>query len=175
MGIFSAYSLPIQGLKDGLHKYKYVLDGSFFQHFDASPIGESEIEVEVELDMRPNMIVIDFILSGWISASCDRCSADIQLPIDSDQVLFVKYSEENEEDDDEVIFISRDAPSFNLAKYLYEFSVLSLPITNVYDCESEEEPPCNTDVLQFLGNHGGSEGDDPPPDSSIWDALKNIK
>ncbi len=174
MGVFSAYSLPIQGLKNGIHTYNYVLDGSFFREFEDSPFGESDIEVYVELDKKVNMMVLQFDIEGWFTASCDRCSANIQMPIEGTHDLFVKYSEEKEEDDDEVIFISRDAPSFNLAKYLYEFAVLSLPMTNVYDCENDNEPPCNNEVLGYLKAKQENKDDD-QPDSNVWDALKDLK
>ncbi len=175
MGVFSAYSLPIQGLKNGTHTYNYVLDGSFFGEFEDSPIGDSEIEVYLEFEKRSDMMVLQFDLEGWFAASCDRCSAAIQMPIEGAHDLFVKYSEEKEEDDDEVIFISRDAPSFNVAKYLYEFAVLSLPMTNVYDCENDNEPPCNTEVLKYLETKKENKDDDDQAGNSVWDALKDLK
>jgi uncharacterized protein len=173
MGVFTAYALPIQGLKNGIHTYQYVLDGSFFQHFEDSPISECEIEVGLELDKRSDMMVFHVDLVGWMSTSCDRCSAPIQMPIEDAHDLFVKYSEEKEEDDDEVIFIPRDAPSFNVAKYLYEFSVLSMPMTNVYDCENDDPRPCNMDVLKYLETK--HEDDDDADQNSVWDALKDLK
>lgn len=173
MGVFSAYSLPVQGLKNGIHKYNYLLDASFFKEFEASPLNECEIEAEVELDKRSDMMVFQVELTGWTAALCDRCNAGIQMPLEGSHDLFVKYSEEKEEDDDEVIFISREAPSFNLAKYLYEFSVLSLPIANVYDCKNDENPPCDTEVLQYL--EGKKDNDNDAPGSSVWDALKDLK
>ena len=174
MGVLTAYSLPIQGLKNGIHKYNYVLDGSFFKEFEASPINSCEIEVEVELDKRSDMMVFHAILTGWMDTTCDRCSAGIEMPMEGEHDLFVKYSEEKEEDDDEVVFISREMPSFNLAKYLYEFAVLSLPISNTYDCENDEIRPCDMDVLKYLEGLDTSKDND-TPDESIWDALKDIK
>jgi uncharacterized protein len=174
MGVFSAYSLPIQGLKNGIHTYNYVLDGSFFEQFEEAPIQEGSIEVAVELDKRADMMVLQFDLEGWFAAICDRCNASIEMPIEGIHDLYVKYSEEKEEDDDEVIFISRDAPSFNLAKYLYEFTVLSLPMTNVYDCENDAEPPCNNEVLKYLEAKKEDNNDD-QSGSSVWDALKDLK
>ena len=46
---------------------------------------------------------------------------------------------------------------------------------NTYDCENDEEPPCNFDVLDYLENQKEDEDDDTPPDGSIWDALKDLK
>lgn len=174
MGILKEFSLPIQGLKVGIHQYQYTIDASFFKHFEASPVEESEIKVDLELDMRSNMMILDFVLEGWMSAACDRCSADIKLPLQNEQTLFVKYSEEKEEEDDDVVFISREAPELNVAKFIYEFVVLSLPITNTYDCESDNPRPCNMEVLDYL-NKINENDDDDVSGGSVWDALKDLK
>ncbi len=177
MGAFTEFSLPVQGLKIGVHQFKYTLDGNFFSHFESSPVADCQIEIDLELDRRSNMLVLNFELFGWIKAVCDRCSADIQLPVENDQVLFVKYSDEaTDEDEDDVVFMARDAHELNVARYIYEFVVLSLPISNTYDCEDDEEPPCNYDVLDYLEQLSAEKDDDEtPPDSSVWDALKDLE
>jgi uncharacterized metal-binding protein YceD (DUF177 family) len=73
-----------------------------------------------------------------------------------------------------VVFISREAPELNVAKFIYEFVVLSLPITNTYDCESENPRPCNMEVLDFLNKINENDDDDVSGDS-VWDALKDLK
>lgn len=175
MGQFSAYSLPIQGLKTGTHSYQYTLDGEFFRHFEDSPIAEALLDAQVELDKRPDMMVLDFVVDGYMETECDRCTAMIKLPLKGHHTLYVKYSDNPGEEDDEVVFIGRDWSDFNLAKYLYEFAVLSLPITNAYDCENEDPAPCNFDVLDKLKAEGSSDTDDAPSENPVWDALKNLK
>jgi uncharacterized protein len=176
MGAFSQYSLPIQGLKIGVHQFSYTLDAAFFTHFEDTPIAESEVEVSLELDKRSDMLVLVFLVSGWVKSACDRCNADIHLPIEGEHHLYVKYSEDDEEESDEVIFIHREAPSFNVAQYLYEFSVLSLPLTNTYDCQNDAQPPCDQSVLNILDQteETTNETTSTPPTSSVWDVLKDL-
>lgn len=171
---FSAYSLPIQGLKVGSHHFKYALDQEFFRHFEGSPIEEANIEVEVLLDKRSDMMVFDFSVAGTVKAECDRCTATIDLPVEDEQQLIVKFGEPDPEDDedDEVVFIPREAPEFNLARYLYEFSVMALPITNTYDCDSAPNPPCNFEVLNYLKQ---TNEDAPSTADPTWDALQDLK
>ncbi len=169
MDVFKIYSIPIQGLKVGIHHYEYTLNASFFKLFEDSPVTEGELHFDVDLDKRPDMLILDFWLEGYVCTDCDRCTAHIQLPIQDDRQLIVKYGEAEGEEEDEVVFIARDASEFNLAKYLYEFMVLALPMTNVYDCENDEEPPCNFEILKFLEKNT----DDDAPNSP-WDALKGI-
>ena len=170
MDPFLPYSIPIQGLKTGLHQLKYTLDSAFFRHFEGSPVEEGLVKVVLQLDKRSDMLVLDFQLEGYSEAECDRCTAAIHLPIVAERQLVVKYGDAEGEEDDEVVFIPREASEFNVAPYLYEFAVLALPITNTYDCASDPNPPCNRDVLKYLENET-DEGKSNP----LWDALKDLK
>lgn len=170
MNAFVAYSIPIQGLKIGLHQFKFSVDKSFFALFEDSPIETGQINFEVELDKRSDMMLLDFELSGYLGTECDRCTAPINLPLEDSRQLIVKYEEEDVEEDDEVVFIHRDVSDFNVAKYLYEFAVLALPISNVYDCQDEAAPPCNFEVLERLGNADAEADND-----VVWGALKDLK
>lgn len=170
MDAFVAYSLPIQGLKTGIHQFKFEIDGAFFAKFEDSPVQDGKVEVEVILDKRPDMMLFNFQLEGSVKAECDRCTAIIDLPIEDERSLIVKFGEEAmETEDDEVVIVQRDAPEFNVAPYLYEFVVLALPITNTYDCQDDPEPPCNFEVLQHL--KAEPEEDQP---NSVWDDLRNL-
>lgn len=170
MNPFLPYSIPIQGLKSGIHQFKYALDNAFFAHFEGSPIESGAIAVQVQLDKRSDMLLLDFSFDGYCDAECDRCTAPIQLPVQDDRQLVIKYGDPEGEEDDEVVFISREAPELNISPYLYEFAVLAMPITNTYDCENDPEPPCNREVLKYLEN-GADEGKSNP----VWDALKGLK
>ncbi|MFN0034187.1 MAG: YceD family protein [Saprospiraceae bacterium] len=169
MDAFVAYSLPIQGLKSGVHHFKFEIDSAFFARFEGSPVQEGKVLFELELDKRLDMMLLDFTLEGFVKAECDRCTATIDLPIEDEQQLIVKFGEVESEPEDEVIFIHRDAPEFNVAKYLYEFVVLALPITNTYDCNDDPVPPCNFEVLKYLG----TDAEEAKP-KSIWDALQGL-
>ncbi len=171
MDPLSAYIIPIQGLKTGLHEYHYTLDCEFFRHFEGSLIREGVAEAQVSVDKRPSLIIIAFRVSGYTQTTCDRCMAPIRLPLNEEaRQLIIKFGVAEEmEDADEVIFLSREASEFQLAPYLYEFAMLALPLTNVYNCEAENPPPCNQEVLNIL--KASSER----PTNSIWESLKNLQ
>lgn len=170
MNAFSPYSIPVKGLKVGFHSFNFVVDNSFFALFEDSPIGDSSLEFNVALDRRSDMLLFDFEMSGYVRAECDRCTADINMPIEDTRQLIVKFGDAEGETEDEVVFIHPESSDFNLANYLYEFAVLSLPITNVYDCQEDAEPPCNVEVLKRLSQDGEDD-----KGSSVWDALNPLK
>lgn len=168
------FSLPIQGLGDGIHEYRFEIDASFFSHFENSPVAKGDIEVFLTLDKRPSMMVLDFDFSGTIRTECDRCLAEIDLPVDGTPQLVVKFSEEEEPEDAEVIFIHPEAESLQVARFIYEFVVLSIPIIRVYDCELDEPRVCNLDMLSMLEKAEEPEPD-PENENPVWDALKKFK
>ncbi|MEO6038350.1 MAG: DUF177 domain-containing protein [Saprospiraceae bacterium] len=171
MNVFSAYAIPIQGLKVGVHPYQYSIDGAFFRLFDDSPIAEAAITFAVTFDKRSDMFLVDFVMEGHVRAVCDRCTAPIDLPLHGKFELIVKYGEsDGVEENDEVVFIPREVSHLNLAKYLYEFAVLALPITNTFDCQSLAEPPCNFEILKFLKTVEEEES----KSNAIWDALRDL-
>ena len=171
MKALEEFSLPLKGLHNGVHHYEFVIGSDFFKNFEESPIPGGNLTVGMELDKKPSMLVFDFDLSGRVEAICDRCLADINLPISGEYRLIVKYAEEDKVEGD-VVYIHRETTSFNVAKYIHELACLSLPISKVYECEDEEEPPCDEETLERLEAEEEKKGDD---EATPWDILKDIE
>lgn len=170
MNAFAPYSIPIQGLKVGVHHFQFLIDHEFFALFEESPVQEGTVNFKVQFEKRADMFLIDFELEGSVRAECDRCTAMIDLPIQDERQLIVKYGEAEGEEEYEVVFISREASDFNLAQYLYEFTVLALPIRNIYNCQEGPNPPCNREILDFLEK----EESEARKSTDIWDTLKDL-
>lgn len=177
MDALKPFKIPIKGLKPGIHQYKFDVDRLFFSHFEGSPIEEGNIKVTLKIDKRPEMLVLDFDFEGKTATNCDRCLANIQLPIIGQHQMVVKFTEIEKEDDEEVIYLTWEAPELDVARFIYENIVLSLPMIKVYDCEEEENPPCNDEMLDYLNNDQSipsseTTGEEPESGNSIWSELK---
>jgi len=164
------YTIPFQGLRDGLHQFEFLVEGSFFRLFESSLVKECSLVVNVEMDKRPDMLIFYFNVSGSIESNCDRCLQKINLPVTGRHRLLVKPGE-GESEDPEIILIDPGAHNLNIAPYVYEFICLSIPMTSVYDCENDEEVKCNEEMLSYLEAKGQQE----KPGNPIWDELKNFK
>ena len=172
MNAFRQFSIPIKGLSIGLTEFNFQIDNQFFESFEDSPIKEGKFEVKVILDKRADMMIFTFDFNGSFKTDCDRCLANIDLPIVNEEDLIVKYSDEAEEDA-EVVYIVREAPDFNVAKYIYEYICLSMPVTNVYDCEEEEENVCDLKMLDYL-DKSEEEVEEDDTQNPFLDALKDF-
>ena len=137
------YTIPVKGLRNGVHQFEFQIDHNFFQHFEQSPVKDGNIELKFSLDKRPDMYVLQFDFGGTVKTDCDRCLAQIDLPIQDCQQLLVKLSTEEAGEDAEVVYLNPEVSQINVAKYIYEFICLSLPLIKVYDCENNEARVCN--------------------------------
>jgi len=173
MKAFRQFSIPIKGLSIGLTDFNFEIDNQFFESFEDSPIKEGKFDVKTILDKRADMLIFTFDFKGSFKTECDRCLANIDLPISNQEDLIVKYSEEAEEDA-EVVYIVRESSEFNVAKYIYEYICLSMPVTNIYDCEEEEETVCDLKMLDYL-DQKEEEAEKEDSANPFRDALKDFK
>jgi len=169
------FLIPIAGLKVGIHQFDYQIDETFFQHFENSPIRAGKVQLNLELDKRSDMIILGFRLNGKTPTACDRCMADIDLPFEGDYTLIVKYENESDDTESDLVYINREETILDVSKFAYEYICLSIPLIKVYDCDEEKVLPCNTAILDRLDNQFTEDDDKEPPTNPIWDALKDLK
>ncbi len=171
MNALVPFVIPIRGLFPGLHDYTFEIDASFFEQFENAPVQDGDVEVRLELNKQSDMYVLHFDFEGTVKTDCDRCLAPINLPIEGAERLLVKYSLEETSEEAEVIFIHPETPKLDVSKYVYEFICLAIPMIKTYDCQAEDERPCDDKMLGFLETQNEEEQQDNP----IWDALKKLK
>lgn len=177
MSVLKVFTIPLLGLKTGMHEFDFEVNSDFFAEFEESPISEANFKVKLYLDKRPDeMLVLVFTFQGTTAAECDRCLAEIQLPVKGEEQLVVKYADTAKEEA-EVVYLAKGTPEINVARYIYEFIILSLPIIKVYDCEEEDPLPCDVvmlDKLEAINNESEEEDKGEEGGSSVWDALKGL-
>lgn len=166
------FSIPVSGLRDGQHRFNFEVDHAFFAAFEDSPIEQGHLHVHLDFDKRPGMYVLEFTIDGTVQTPCDRCLENIHLPVNAEHRLLVKFSDEERPDEAEVIYVSPDLEKLNVARYVYEFIVLSMPIIKVYDCENDENAVCNEDMLSYLDEDASTESETIEEANPMWDELR---
>ena len=169
----SEFSLPLKGLKDGLHQFKFQIEDAFFDMFEQSLVKKGSFQIDLSLEKKPSLLVLDFESTGHIHVPCDRCLKPIDIPIEATEQYLVKYADEDIVNE-EVVYIHRDAPTLNISDLIYEMIQLHLPIINTKDCEEEEYKECDETMLAHLDNENSSHKHQEDVDD-IWGDLKNIK
>jgi len=127
------YTIPIKGISDGIYQFDYQVDRHFLGHFEHSPIQDANIQMQVELEKKPSLFVLQFNFSGTVKTNCDRYLVAIDLPVSGRNRILVKISEETESIDPEVVYLHPEAIRLELADLIYEFLILSIPFIKEYD------------------------------------------
>jgi len=170
------FQIPYVGLKIGVHQFEYQIDSQFFKHFEESLISDCKVNVKVEFEKEETLFTLNFYIDGSVRVACDVCLEAFDKEIFGDFQCLVKFSDElakGNNDDDEIIYISRDAPFIDIGHLIYEYIILSLPMQIVGCKEPGTDPRCNQEVIRRLKKTDGpKETDEVDP---RWSDLNKLK
>ena len=143
MDVLKKYSIAFKGLGEGTHRFDMKVDDRFFEAFEGSEIRRGNADVRLTLDKRGNGMALDFDIRGEVAVECDRCLEEFMMPVGYTGTLAVRYSETEQESDGEVMWMLPGEDRVELAQYIYESIVLSLPYQRVHP-----EGECNPEMLK---------------------------
>ncbi|MCE3280761.1 MAG: hypothetical protein K0S44_2952 [Bacteroidetes bacterium] len=121
------------------------------------------------------MMSLEFKISGTVKVPCDLCTEEFDMPITGDYKLIVKVGgSDTANEDDDIIMIAANEHELDLAQYIYEYIVLSLPIKRVHPDDEDGNSTCDPEMIEkvkkYLTDDPGDDKSDPR-----WDGLKGIK
>jgi uncharacterized metal-binding protein YceD (DUF177 family) len=126
------YVIPFVGLKLGKHKFEYQINNAFFEIFDYNEFQNSDIKVNVVFDKKSNLLEIDFKHKGTVNVPCDLTGEDFDLPIKGKLKLIVRFGETFNNDNEELLILPFGEFEIDIAQYIYEMIVLSIPLRRVH-------------------------------------------
>ena len=169
------FQIPYVGLKIGVHQFEYQIDSRFFKHFEESPISDCAVKVRMEFEKSETLFTLTFYIDGTVRAACDTCLEPFDKEIFGDYKCLVKFSDElskGSNDDDEMIYISRDAAYIDVSHLIYEYICLCLPMQLLGCKEPGKDERCNQEVIKRLKKDVKKETDEVDP---RWDMLNKLK
>lgn len=135
------YSVDYLGLGEGSHTLTFDLDGELFKVLESNEVKDAACEANVTLNIAKRSISAHIDITGKVTVECDRCLEDCIIPIQFNGDLDITIADTEGEYDGEHMTIAH-GNNLNLAQYLYESVVISLPIRRVHP-----EGECNEDML----------------------------
>ena len=163
------FQIKFTGLATGIHKYSYQLDDTFFQKFDFSEVYNTQFAVELELDKRENMLVLNYSVKGTGSCPCDRCGDDYTLEVDTDDKLIVKLSGDDL-DEDGIITLPPEEFEIDVSQAFYETIVVNFPLRRTHN-----KKDCNPAVIKKLEELEREVEDNSEDIDPRWSQLNNLK
>ncbi len=170
----SMYSIPLKGLKEGNHLYDFKIDSNFFASFEKSEIHEAELMAVASLYKSSSHMELVIKITGSVILVCDRCLDPYTQEISTEDRILIKFGEQWEEVNDEVIIVPFEESEFKLDQLIYEFVHLGLPLKKMHPDDDHGNSTCNPDMLKKLEkhlSHGEGNGD---PRWRELEQLKNI-
>lgn len=166
------YAIPFAGLKLGKHEFDYVVGNDFFDEFDYSLVKKANVKCHVDLEKQETMLILNFQLEGSIEMTCDKCLAEYPQMVLIREQQIAKFSDEEIDEDEEVITLSKNDHEINIAGLIYEYINVAVPF--IATCGNEGKTPyCDKDMVDRLNKLSASEEQTEQSDPR-WDALKNI-
>ncbi|MDE6069663.1 MAG: DUF177 domain-containing protein [Alistipes sp.] len=152
MDVTKGYSIAYKGLKNGVHEFDFEVGGALFEAFGSTEIKSGSCRAHVTLTKAETQLVADVIIRGAVVVACDRCLEDCRVPVEFEGRLVVKFSDEVREYDGEVLWLLPGEDEVDLAQYIYESIVLSLPYQRVHP-----EGECDPEMLRRFRIVSGEE------------------
>lgn len=132
MKITNEYLIPFIGLKIGKHHFEYTIDQKFFDEFSFDEFESCAVKVNVVLEKKATMLEVGFVHKGTVNVPCDLTGEQFDLPIKGKIKLVVQFGDEFNNDNDELLILPHGEYQLDLAQYIYEMIVLSIPQKRVH-------------------------------------------
>lgn len=152
---FSLYNISLKNLPLGVNSYSYELDKKYFDAIDGDEVKKGNVKVNLTVKKIASTFEFNFDIDGVVKVPCDRCLDVMDQVINSQNRLFVKFGKEYYEESDEIVVIPEEEGDINIAWFLYEFIVLSIPVKHVH-----EPGKCNRAMSKKLQQHRALSTDD---------------
>ena len=166
------FTIPLAGLPFGHTDYQYVINDSFFEDRDYSEVKKGVVSLHLGVEKMETMFVLTLKFEGKVVLQCDRCGDDYEQAVEDTAEVYLKYGAEKDDEDEDVIIITKDDSEFDISDLVYEYIILSLPIRRTHDDESL----CNQEVLAKLHNFSQSEAENEDDEENPWkQMMKDLK
>lgn len=113
------------------------------------------------------MYDLKFAYSGNITLLCDRCLEELNWPVKMESHMIIKLSETERYDDDEIIYITPQAISFDVAQHPYDY--LTVALFTRHTCEMAGKV-CGMKPEQLTSTNAEDEQAEDPR----WEKLKSL-
>ena len=171
-----AYDIQFVGLKLGKHIYDYEINQTFFEYFEFDEFNTINVNLYIHLEKKTTLLELNFFGNGSVNINCDVSNEPYDQPINFNFNLVVKFGQEYNNENDSILIIPHGSYEINIAQYIYELIVLSIPQKRIHP--GVEDGTLNSEILRKLEDlspnadlKGESSSNDVDP---RWNKLKKL-
>lgn len=164
MGKFTPYNVELASLKDGHYEQDFECDTEFFKNMEHTGIQKSDVKVHLDLEKRNGIYDCTFHCKGTVTVPCDRCLDPLDIDVDTDYHILVKYGEEYNDASEELLVIPQSNTYLNVSYMLYDTILLSIPLRHVHPTGK-----CNRAMAAALHKHRPTGSDEEAEEAAAED------
>lgn len=166
--------IQFSGLKSGKYTYDFTLNKTFFSLFENENLEDVEVNFSVVMEKGEHLLTFDFSFTGIVRSICDRCLQPLEIPIAGEERLFVKFSDTETADDENIIVVPENEYQIDLAHIMYEYVATALPMQRIHPDNENGLSTCDSEMLSLLEKMQQKENDENEIDPR-WEKLKELK
>ncbi|MFV0237766.1 MAG: YceD family protein [Flavobacteriales bacterium] len=170
------YDVSFIGLKNGTHRFNFKINTEFFDLFDFDEEFESpQLNVLLYFEKRDTILDFNFKIKGNVILCCDIIAEPFRYPLSNDFHMIVKFGENDLDEGDDVVIVHHATHTINVAQWIYENFMLSLPTKRVHPKVLSGE--LKTDELSKLEELQPKEKDQIQNEEEMdprWNKLKDL-
>jgi len=164
------YTIQFKGLKPGMHQFNYLIDKKFFDTYQYDDFIDSKINLVVDFNKKSTLFELFFSISGTVLINCDVSGEEFNQPVKGSLSLIVKFGDEFNNDNEEILVIPHNEYEIDLSQYIYELIVLSVPIKRIHPGVLDGTLKSKAiDKLEKMQDNAQNNKIDPR-----WDKLKEL-
>jgi DUF177 domain-containing protein len=171
------FDIQIFNLALGDHTFEFEIDETLFEAFDNEIVKKGSLKATIELRMSEALIEMNFQIEGSVELECDRSLDLFDYPLKFEKRMLYKLGDIEEELSEDVLVISRDTQTINVASLIFEFIGVEIPMKKLHPRFHDEAENLEEDevgMLIFSSETDTEQEENPEPDER-WSALKNLK
>ena len=173
MKVNKEFLIQFAGLKQGKHQFEFEIGKAFFDDFNFEEFNDVNVKVNLVLEKKSTMLELTFKHKGTVNVPCDLSNEDFDLPVKGKLNLIVKFGDEYNDENEEMLVLPHGEYQVDVSQYIYEMIVLSVPSKRIHP--GIKDGTLNAEILDKLKElapkeeHKKEENTDPR-----WDQLKKL-
>lgn len=126
------YNISFSGLKNGKHHFEFPISQAFFDLFETEK-EFTNAQLVSEISLEKHATFLDFVISvnGKLTLICDISNEEFEHFIENEIKVLVKFGEEYDDSNEEIITIPHTDSEFNVAQLIYETVTLAIPMKKI--------------------------------------------
>jgi len=126
------FNIEFSGLKLGHHNFDFDISETFFNDYNYCDFSHVDINIDVALIKKTTIMEFNIVVRGNVRIKCDLTNEPYDQSIGNNIDLVVKFGNEFNNEDDEILIIPHGEHKINLAQYIYELIILSVPAKRIH-------------------------------------------